>query len=144
MKRKLTALLLCAVFCLCACLPAFAQDTNETGTLKILNYNVDGLPLPAFLSSTGRNPLACSKQIPAKLNAFGADIIAVQEDFNFHTILKTHIDAKYTTYHSGGIPFGDGLNFYSNLPLYNITRVPWEKAYGIFDAGSDELTPKGF
>lgn len=145
MKRKLTALLLCAVICLCAVFPAFAEDAApETGTLKILNFNVDGLPLPAFLSSTGRDPLACSKQIPGKLNAFGADIIAVQEDFNFHTILKSGIDVKYTTYHSGGIPFGDGLNYYSNLPLYNVTRVPWETAYGIFDAGSDELTPKGF
>lgn len=144
MKRKLTALLLCAVLCLCTVMPVFAEDVPETGTLKILNYNVDGLPLPAFLSSTGRDPLACSKQIPAKLNAFDADIIAVQEDFNFHTILKNRIDAKYTTYHSGGIPFGDGLNYYSKLPLFNVTRVPWETAYGIFDAGSDELTPKGF
>ncbi len=145
MKRKLTALFLCAILVLCTALPVvFAEGETETGTLKILNYNVDGLPLPAFLSSTGRDPLACSKQIPAKLNAFEADIIAVQEDFNFHTILKNGIDAKYTTYHSGGIPFGDGLNYYSNLPLFNVTRVPWETAYGVFDAGSDELTPKGF
>ncbi|MBR5618928.1 MAG: hypothetical protein IKW76_04280 [Clostridia bacterium] len=144
MKRKLTALFLCAILVLCTAIPVFAEGETETGTLKILNYNVDGLPLPAFLSSTGRDPLACSKQIPAKLNAFEADIIAVQEDFNFHTILKNGIDAKYTTYHSGGIPFGDGLNYYSNLPLFNVTRVPWETAYGVFDAGSDELTPKGF
>ena len=144
MKRTLTALFLCAVLFLCTGLPVFAESTAESGTLTILNYNVDGLPLPSFLSSTGRDPLACSKQIPAKLNELGADIIAVQEDFNFHTILKSRIDARYTTYHSGGIPFGDGLNFYSNLPLYNVVRVPWESAYGIFDAGSDELTPKGF
>ena len=144
MKTKLLALVLSVVLCLCTAVPSFAADTSESGTLKILNYNVDGLPLPAFLSSTGRDPLACSKLIPAKLNALDADIIAVQEDFNFHTILKAGIDAKYTTYHSGGIPFGDGLNLYSDLPLYNVTRVPWETAYGIFDAGSDELTPKGF
>ena len=144
MKRKLTALLLCAALLFCTAAPVFAADSADSGTVTILNYNVDGLPLPAFLSSTGRDPLACSKQIPAKLNALNADIIAVQEDFNFHTILKNRIDADYTTFHSGGIPFGDGLNFYSKLPLYNVTRVPWETAYGIFDAGSDELTPKGF
>lgn len=126
-------------------MPAFAEEpAAETGTLKILNYNVDGLPLPSFLSSTGRDPRACSEQIPAKLNAFEADIIAVQEDFNYHSILKNNIDTKYQTFHSGVIPVGDGLNFFSNLPLYNIVRVPWETAYGIFDAGSDELTPKGF
>ena len=144
MKRKLTALLLCAVLLVCMSVPVSAADSSDAGTIRIVNYNVDGLPLPAFLSSTGRDPLACSKLIPEKLNALDADIIAVQEDFNFHTILKNRIDAKYTTYHSGGIPFGDGLNFYSKLPLYNVTRVPWETAYGIFDAGSDELTPKGF
>ena len=142
--KRFAALLLCAVLCLTLTCPAYAEDAAETGTLKILNYNVDGLPLPAFLSSSGRDPLACSKLIPAKLNACEADIIAVQEDFNFHTILKTRIDMPYRTYHAGGIPFGDGLNLYSKLPLYNVTRVAWEKAYGIFDAGSDELTPKGF
>lgn len=144
MKRKLTALLLCVTLLISISILSFAADNVETGTIRIVNYNVDGLPLPAFLSSTGRDPLACSKLIPEKLNALDADIIAVQEDFNYHTILKNRIDAKYTTYHSGGIPFGDGLNFYSRLPLYNVTRVPWETAYGIFDAGSDELTPKGF
>ena len=144
--KKGIALLLCAVFALSLGCPAFAADgiPPESGTLKILNYNVDGLPLPAFLSSTGRDPLACSKLIPQKLNACDADIIAVQEDFNFHTILKRGIDMPYRTFHFGGIPFGDGLNFYAKMPLYNVTRVAWETAYGIFDAGSDELTPKGF
>ena len=131
MKRKLTAFLLCAVLLVCMSVPAFAEESADSGTLKILNYNVDGLPLPAFLSSSGRDPLACSRQIPAKLNALGADVIAVQEDFNFHTILKHGIDTN-------------GLNLYSKLPIFNVTRVPWETAYGIFDAGSDELTPKGF
>ena len=140
------ALLLCAVFALSVACPVYASDDTaaETGTLKILNYNVDGLPLPAFLSSTGRDPLACSKLIPQKLNECDADIIAVQEDFNFHGILKRGIDMPYRTYHFGGIPFGDGLNLFTKMPLYNVTRVAWEEAYGIFDAGSDELTPKGF
>ena len=143
--KKLLAFLLCAVLCIACMCPAFAEDAApESGTLKILNYNVDGLPLPSFLSSTGRDPLACSKLIPSKLNACDADIIAVQEDFNFHSVLKKRIDMPYRTYHFGGIPFGDGLNFYSKMPLYNVQRVAWETAYGIFDAGSDELTPKGF
>ena len=146
MMKKLLVLMLCAVLCVGAVCPvsAAAETLPESGTLKILNYNVDGLPLPSFLSSTGRDPLACSKQIPGKLNACEADIIAVQEDFNFHSILKAGIDMPYRTYHFGGIPFGDGLNFYSKKPLYNVRRVAWETAYGIFDAGSDELTPKGF
>ncbi len=125
-------------------LVTFAEDGAESGSLKIVNYNVDGLPIPKFLSSVRRDPRASTKLMPEKLNSVGADLIAVQEDFNYHSILKRGIDMPYKTYHFGGIPFGDGLNFFSKYQLYNIKRVPWETSYGIFDNGSDELTPKGF
>ena len=142
--KKILALFLCAVLCMACVCPAFAEGDADNGTLKIINLNVDGLPIPAFMTSENRDPLACSKKLPAKLNAYEADIIAVQEDFNFHYIHKQQIDLPYKTLHAGGIPFGDGLNYFSRFPMYNIAREAWEDAYGIFDSSSDQLTPKGF
>ena len=143
--KKLLSLLLCAALCIGLACPAFAGDVNaEGGTLKIVDYNVDGLPIPAAFSPENRDPLASSKKIPAALNAFDADIIAVQEDFNFHGIHKRGIDMPYKTLHSGPIPFGDGLNFFTKFPMYNIHREAWIDGYGILDSSADRLTPKGF
>ncbi|MBQ7596553.1 MAG: hypothetical protein IJU45_07810, partial [Clostridia bacterium] len=145
MLKKLTAILLCVIIALMCSSAAFAQDvTEETDVIKLINYNVDGLPIPAFLTSEDRDPLECSLKIPAVLNAFNADIIAVQEDFSFHSIHKNNIDMPYKTLHSGTIPFGDGLNYFSKYPIYNVHREAWNDAYGVFDSSSDELTPKGF
>ncbi|MCR5485847.1 MAG: hypothetical protein K6F09_09665 [Clostridiales bacterium] len=145
MMKKIFALALCAVFCvLCACPVYGADETGENGTLKILNLNVDGLPIPAFATSENRDPLKCSKQLPPVLNEYKPDIIAVQEDFNFHGIHKRGIDLPYKTYHSGPIPFGDGLNFFSRFPMFNVKREAWEEAYGVLDSSADRLTPKGF
>lgn len=143
--KKILALLLCVVLCAaCAC-PAFAADDSaETGTMKIVNLNVDGLPIPAWASSENRDPLACSKKLPSVINAMQPDIVAVQEDFNFHLIHKKEIDLPYKTMHSGPIPFGDGMNFFSRYPIYNVAREPWDETYGVLDHCGDELTPKGF
>lgn len=142
--KQLLSLLLCGTLCfLCLC-GAAAEDDADAGTLKIVNLNVDGLPIPSFMTSENRDPLTCSAKLPAKLNEMDADIIAVQEDFNFHFFHKYGIDLPYKTLHAGGIPFGDGLNFFSRYPLYNVAREPWDEAYGILDSSSDALTPKGF
>ncbi len=143
--KRILAILICAAICAATAFPAFAADSAvQEDTLKIINYNVDGLPIPAWATTENRDPLACSKQIPAKLNACDADIIAVQEDFNFHYIHKKQIDMPYKTLHSGGIPFGDGLNFFSKFPIRNVAREPWDQAYGVLHSSGDELTPKGF
>lgn len=143
--KKVLVIVLCALLCAVCAFPAFAEtDAAESGTLKIVNYNVDGLPIPAAFSSEHRDPLAGSKMIPPILNAMNADIIAVQEDFNFHFIHKKGIDMPYKTLHSGPIPFGDGMNFFSKFPMYNVAREAWNDAYGVLDSSADELTPKGF
>ncbi|MDD6061751.1 MAG: hypothetical protein PUB99_03955 [Oscillospiraceae bacterium] len=142
--KKALSFLLAALFVFgCAC-PVFAEDSAETGSFTLVNYNVDGLPIPKSLSSTGRDPAAASKQIGAKLKQLNADIYAVQEDFNYHPTIKKGLDADYTTLHNGAVPFGDGLNFFSRFPLYNVHRETWNEACGVFTDGSDELTPKGF
>ena len=143
--KKALALLLCALLCALCAVPAYAADEpSESGTLRIVNLNEDGLPIPAFATSENRDPLACSKLLPAVINAYDADIVAVQEDFNFHYIHKKGIDLPYQTLHSGPIPFGDGMNFFSRHPLYNIAREPWDETYGVLDSCGDQLTPKGF
>lgn len=143
-SKSIISLLLALILCCSLASPALAAEESNSGTLRILNYNVDGLPVPSWLSGSGRDPLADSKLIPGRMKEYSPDIIAVQEDFNFHQTIKNGIGAKYTTIHSGGVPFGDGLNVYSKFPIYNVNRQPWKDAYGIFDNGSDELTPKGF
>lgn len=143
--KKILAFLLCAVLCTtCACTAVAAEEPAETGTMKIVNLNVDGLPIPAFATSENRDPLECSKKLPPVINAFGADIVAVQEDFNFHFIHKKGIDLPYKTLHSGPIPFGDGMNFFSRYPMYNVVRQAWDETYGVLDSCGDQLTPKGF
>ncbi len=112
--------------------------------LKIISYNVDGLPLPKFMSSSGRDPKTATGFIAKHLNESGADIVAVQEDFSYHSFLREGISLKYKTLHSGTIPVGDGLNIFSKFPIYNVRRVEWCEANGVFKDGSDELTPKGF
>ena len=112
--------------------------------LKIISYNVDGLPLPKFMTSSGRDAKIATKFNVDHLNKQGFDILAVQEDFAYHSILKDGITCDYKTNHSGSIPFGDGLNVFSKHPIFNVTRVEWCEANGILRDASDELTPKGF
>ncbi|MBQ3150178.1 MAG: endonuclease/exonuclease/phosphatase family protein [Clostridia bacterium] len=116
----------------------------EEKILKIISYNVDGLPLPKFMCSTGRDPKKATEFNAKYLNDSEADIIALQEDFGYHKILKEKISYEYKTIHSGSIPFGDGLSVFSRYPIFNVKRVEWCEANGILRDASDELTPKGF
>ena len=80
-----------------------------------------------------------------QLNESGAEIVCVQEDFQFHDILAKQMTAyPYQTYTSGGIPAGDGLNIFSKYPICNVERVAWTEYYGILKHDNDALTPKGF
>lgn len=115
-----------------------ASAVGETNTLKILSYNVAGLPIdidvPLKQSAIGRY-----------INANDYDIIAVQEDFTFHSYLAEEVTAyPYQTVHSGSIPWGDGLNIFSKTPIYNEKRTEWNTLSGVLDGGNDELTPKGY
>lgn len=124
------------------CVTASAENETE-GTLNIVSFNVDGLPVPSFLSSTKRKPLKSTKIMAEQIDAADCDILCAQEDFNFHRTLRNGLDMDYATLTSGGAGIGDGLNIFSKYPIYNVNRVAWDSAYGIYDCGSDELTPKG-
>lgn len=110
----------------------------ETKTFTVLTYNVAGLPEP--LSSS--KPATNTPLISPILN--GYDIIAVQEDFAYHNQLIKSVTHPYLTPTSGSVPGGDGMNFISKYPLYDYDRETWNKRSGVFDNGSDQLTPKGF
>lgn len=143
MKKIISVLLTVIIFIGCMTF-AFAEDESTiTGTLNIVSFNVDGLPIPAVFSSTKRDPLKATKLIAKQINASDCDILGVQEDFNLHPILEKNLDMSYATLTSGGVAVGDGLNLFSKYPIYNVGRVPWRTAYGVYDCGSDELTPKG-
>lgn len=110
---------------------------NEPKTLKILSYNVAGLPIDLDVHL---KQAAIGKYI----NNRDYDIVALQEDFTFHTYLDEQINNfPNKTIHSGSIPWGDGLNVYSKTKIYDEERQVWDKLSGVVDGGNDELTPKG-
>lgn len=121
----------------------YDYDNAEKLDVKAVNYNVAGLPFGIF---SGEDVTGNQKVSGKYLSENGFDIVAVQEDFDFHKNLLSGMSGfDYATNHTGGIPGGDGLNIFTKgMPVYNETRVPWDEAYGILSDGSDELTPKGF
>ncbi len=121
----------------------YDYDIAEKYELKAVNFNVAGLPFAAF---SGLNVIANQKFAGQYLSQNGFDIVAVQEDFNYHKNLVENMSGfNFATNHTGGIPGGDGLNIFTkDMPVYNETRVAWNDACGILSDGSDELTPKGF
>ncbi|MCR5485770.1 MAG: endonuclease/exonuclease/phosphatase family protein [Clostridiales bacterium] len=145
MKFKKTLSLLLAVILLSGCVTvSFAADENaDAFKLGVISFNVDGLPVPSFLSSTKRPPSKATKLIAREINKTDCDILCAQEDFNFDGVLEKNLDMKNRTVTSGPAVVGDGLNIFSKYPIFNVGRVLWDDAYGIFDCGSDELTPKG-
>lgn len=143
MKKFLSVFLTAIIFAGCTSMAFAQQDNAFTGELNIISFNVDGLPVPSALSSTGRKPITATRLIADEINSSDCDILCVQEDFNFHPILKNGLDMEYATVTSGGAAVGDGLNCFSEYPIYNVGRVEWNSAYGVYDCGSDELTPKG-
>lgn len=142
-KKIIGFILAAALLSGCFVFSSFAADGDLSGTLKIVNYNVAGLSLPSFISPDQKDTKLATKKIGQYFKAYDYDVMCVQEDFNYHFTLSRELDADCKTYWDGGMGFGSGLNIFSRHKLYNVGRVPWEEAYGVFDAGSDELTPKG-
>lgn len=108
------------------------------GQLSVLTYNVAGLP---DLFSSG-SPATNTVKISPLLNDY--DIVVVQEDFSYHSDLTSQTIHPYQSQHSGDIAIGDGMNQFSFSPYTDFMRVKWNDCYGVFDSGTDCLTPKGF
>lgn len=119
-------------------IPLVDYENPDKFTVKLLNYNVAGLPWAGTGADQKRNAEFITE------NAY--DIVAVQEDFAYHDSLVGGLTGySYQTHHTGGVPGGDGLNIFTkDMPIYNATRVTWDEAYGVIDHGADSMTPKGF
>ncbi len=112
-------------------------DTLVTGTFKALSINVAGLP--AIISSG--SPATDTVQLSPRLNDY--DIVSTQEDFAYHSDLVSALTLPHQTVFSGNVPFGDGMDIFSNFVIYQETRTKWNDAYGFINNGADEMTPKG-
>lgn len=108
---------------------------RETGQLKLLTYNIAGLP--ELISSAMTERASSITSIGERINDF--DIVNVQEDFNYNKFLYSKNSHTYRTENMGGVPFGDGLSTLSNYPIVDFDRVSWTACHG-----ADCLTPKGF
>ncbi|PLT45397.1 jacalin-like lectin [Paenibacillus sp. FSL W8-1187] len=138
--RKVLALTLALASAAPLGMTGYVQKASAaTGSFTVLSYNIGGLP--ALLSSSS-DPQKFTPLIGAKLGPY--DLVNVQEDFNYHASLYANDNHPHRTPTSGGAGIGSGLNTLSNYPLNDLKRVTWNKRYGLFDNGSDELTPKGF
>ncbi|MGW4481301.1 endonuclease/exonuclease/phosphatase family protein [Rhodococcus triatomae] len=109
----------------------------ETGTLRVLTYNIAGLP--EVLSSATTDRRTSTTAIGAGLGTY--DLVNVQEDFNYHAYLYAADGHRYRTPTSGGAGIGSGLNTLSAFPLEGPERVTWERCW---IGTGDCLTPKGF
>lgn len=119
-------------------LPLVDYENPDKFTLKLLNYNIAGLPWAGTAANQKRNAEFITEN--------GYDIVAVQEDFAYHDSLVAGLTGyNYQTHHIGNVPGGDGLNIFTKaMPIYNATRVTWNEAFGVIDHGADSMTPKGF
>jgi len=102
-------------------------------SFSVLTYNVAGLPDGLSSGDPEKNtPLISPRLAPY-------DVVAVQEDFNYHAALYAGDNHPHRTATSGGVPFGDGLNTLSRFPFDDFDRTKWSNCNG-----TDCLTPKGF
>lgn len=121
-------------------------EKSEAYTLKFISSNVSGIPIAGTYqgdSNWGENKK--SRAIGAIFNGMDADFVGTQEDFNYHKgLAETMTVFPYQTCSSGGLTAGDGLNLFAKRPIYNITRVKWDKLYGVISGLNDGISQKGF
>lgn len=116
------------------------SSTLPSGVVQVLTYNVAGLP--QFIS--GVNPSTNTRLISPKLNAY--DLVLVQEDFWYHQDLAVDARHPFQTPPQVGHTtlVNDGLNTFSKLPLFDLTRVKWARWNGLLSNSNDGLSSKGF
>ncbi len=142
--KKVTSLLLCVLLLLPTALIARAEEPS--GSLKMIAYNVSGIPLVGdFQGTTFTTTNDRAAKIGRLLNSTDVDFIGTEEDFNGHRYLAAEMtDYPNRSYTSGGLAQGQGLNVFSPHPLYNVTRVKWNVEYGTLSGSMDALSNKGF
>lgn len=149
--------------------------------LKVLTYNVDGLPqtldlrnLPWWLKPVCWIYKLIKKTTFVRINdndnhshnissylfSSKADIIALQEDFNYHKELSFYLSDLYIdNTNTGNISFSnikwlpyprfkaDGINLFTKIGsvrAFDEEIIKWNKSNGYFNHANDLLTTKGF
>lgn len=121
-----------------AALAASAQErAGSSGTLRVLTYNVAGLPEGISRSRPSRNIPMMSPLLDAY------DLVLVQEDFAYQAELRSGVTLPHCS-PSSTQSIGDGLSRFSRHPFREHERRPWTRCNGILDEGCDCLAPKGF
>ncbi len=147
-----------------------ASGGEEERELRLLSYNVAGLPAEV----SDEDPETNLPLIAAKLD--GYDLVLTQEDFDWWKPDGLAAELDFTNYHDRlvdgssyphlstahpgpeavGLPaarladlqIGDGLATFSQLPLVEGDRVPWDGCFGGLDTSdggaADCLAMKGF
>lgn len=145
--KKIISFVLAIIMLFGISVSAFAEDDYEvvsSGALKILDMNVDGLPIPAGLSKDNKSPINSASSIIDFINTQNSDIVSMQENFNVYPMYKNGLKYDNISEYNGGAAVGDGLAVASKYKMYNVKHIAWDVACGVLDCGSDELTPKGF
>lgn len=143
--KRLLSLFMAGVIMMSFTVFASAEDKEAAkGSLRILDMNVDGLPVPAGLSKDNKSPIKSANSIIEYINKSGADIVSTQENFNFFPMYKQGLKYDNISAYNGGAAVGDGLALASKFKMFNVKHIAWDTACGVLDCGSDELTPKGF
>ena len=144
MKKAICLILAALLLFSCASLVSAKEKT--TNTLKMLAYNVSGIPLVGdFQGSKFTTTNDRAAKLGALLNGTDVDFISVEEDFNGHKYLAEKMtNYPFRSFTSGGVAQGQGLNVFSVHKLYNIDRVKWNFEYGTVSGSCDALSNKGF
>ena len=140
--------------------PAKAQETFSIATL-----NVDGLPGQIWMFNVNQEgpKSAGSERISKYLAAKNCDILCLQENFNYHWEIWSHLFACYKHDEwTGGIILEDEKPDYAHLQNFkfkcdglnmvwkkdiksaNYERVAWTQNFGKFSHEFDDMITKGF
>ena len=112
-----------------------------SGKIKVLTYNVAGLPDGVMTSHPSTN----MPRIGELLGNY--DLVLVQEDFAYAAELRQKLSLPYGSepfVRGGKLDFGDGLSQFAKLPFADYRRTPWRACHGVVESYFDCLTPKGF
>ena len=124
-----------------AAVATFAAGCQSSGEIRVLTYNVHGLPDIITGDDTEARMLAISP----RLNEF--DLAAIQENFFYSAALSGDVEGRFAyhfTERKPGTIAPGGLSVYSVLPAGEIGGDPWEACNGYLDAANDCLASKGF
>lgn len=111
------------------------------GHLKVLTYNIAGLP-DGFMTA---HPSINMPRIGKLLAHY--DLALIQEDFAYGPLLRTTVTLPFQSpafVREGRLHFGDGLSVFAAQPFSALQREPWSVCHGVVDSYFDCLTPKGF